>query len=75
MKNNNELLASAKLTSKVQITIPKKVREALNLDEGDMVLFYLDENKNVKIANMKDCKVELNEKSKQVVVKRGKNNE
>lgn len=72
---NNEPLATAKLTSKGQITIPKKVRTELKLEEGDSLLFYLDENKNIKIANMKDCKVEPNEKSKQVVVKRGKNNE
>lgn len=71
----NELLATAKLTSKGQITIPKKVRTELKLEEGDSLLFYLDENKNIKIANMKDCKVEPNGKSKQVVVKRGKNNE
>ena len=75
MKNNNELLASAKLTSKGQITIPKKVREALKLDEGDMVLFYLDESKNVKLSNIKDCKVELDTNSNCVEVKRGKNNE
>ena len=75
MKNNNELLASAKLTSKGQITIPKNVRECLNLDEGDMVLFYLDENKNVKVSNIKDCKVEQDARSNLVEVKRGKNNE
>lgn len=75
MKNNNELLASAKLTSKGQITIPKKVREVLKLDEGDMVLFYLDESKNVKLSNIKDCKVEPDTNSNRVEVKRGENNE
>ena len=75
MKNNNELLASAKLTSKGQITIPKKVREALKLDEGDMVLFYLDESKNVKLSNIKDCKVEPDTNSNRVDVKRGEINE
>ena len=34
MKEKNELLASAKLTSKGQITIPKIVRETLNIEEG-----------------------------------------
>ena len=51
MKENNELLASAKLTSKGQITIPKIVRETLNIEEGDSVIFYLDEKKNIKISN------------------------
>ena len=36
MKKNN-LLASAKMTSKGQITVPKMIRTKLNLDEGDSV--------------------------------------
>lgn len=71
----NEPLATAKLTSKGQITIPKKVRTELKLEEGESLLFYLDENKNIKIANMKDCKVEPEKNKQQVVVKRGKKNE
>ena len=75
MVNDSELLATAKLTSKGQITIPKKVREILKLDEGDMVLFYLDKNKNIKVSNIKNCKVAPDIDSVQAVVKRGKNNE
>lgn len=71
MKNNNELLDTAKLTSKGQITIPKQVRDLLKLEQGDSVVFYVDENKNIKIANKKDCTVLPDENSKQVVVKRG----
>ena len=69
--NNNELLDTAKLTSKGQITIPKQIRDLLNLEQGDSVVFYVDENKNIKIANKKDCTVLPDENSKQVVVKRG----
>lgn len=71
MKKNNELLASAKLTSKGQITIPKIVRETLNIEEGDSVIFYLDEKDNIKISNRKDCKVSLDNDKEQVVVRRG----
>ena len=71
MKNNNELLDTAKLTSKGQITIPKQIRDLLNLEQGDSVVFYVGENKNIKIANKKDCTVLPDENSKQVVVKRG----
>ena len=71
MKNNNELLDTAKLTSKGQITIPKQIRDLLKLEQGDSVVFYVDENKNIKIANKKDCTVLPGENSKQVVVKRG----
>ena len=71
MKKNNELLASAKLTSKGQITIPKIVRTTLDIEEGDSVIFYLDEKKNIKISNRKDCKITLEDDKEQVVVKRG----
>lgn len=71
MKENNELLSSAKLTSKGQITVPKIVRETLNIEEGDSVIFYLDEKKNIKISNRKDCKVIPDNDKEQIVVKKG----
>ena len=71
MKNDNKLLDTAKLTSKGQITIPKQIRDLLKLEQGNSVVFYVDENKNIKIANKKDCTVLPDENSKQVVVKRG----
>ncbi len=71
MREKNELLASAKLTSKGQITIPKIVRETLNIEEGDSVIFYLNEKKNIKISSRKDCKVTPESDKEQVVVKRG----
>ena len=71
MEEKNELLASAKLTSKGQITIPKIVRETLNIEEGDSVIFYLNEKKNIKISSRKDCKVTPESDKEQVVVKRG----
>ena len=71
MREKNELLASAKLTSKGQITIPKIVRETLSIEEGDSVIFCLDEKKNIKISNRKDCKVTPDSDKEQVVVKRG----
>ena len=71
MEEKNELLASAKLSSKGQITIPKIVRETLNIEEGDSVIFYLDKKKNIKISNRKDCKVTPDSDKEQVLVKRG----
>ena len=48
--------AQATLTSKGQITIPKAVREALNLEEGDAVLFRVREGRAVisKTPNLLD---------------------
>lgn len=40
MNKENDILATAKITSKGQITIPKIVRNALKLEEGDSVLFW-----------------------------------
>lgn len=68
---NNDLLASAKLTSKGQITIPKVIREKLKLDEGNLVVFYEDENNNVKMLNKNNCKVISDNKSESSIVKRG----
>ncbi len=38
---------AAKVTSKGQITIPKPVREALGIAEGDRVVFRIDEKRAV----------------------------
>ncbi len=38
---------AAKVTSKGQVTIPKEVREALGLAEGDQVVFRIEEHRAV----------------------------
>lgn len=42
-------MPEAKLTSKGQVTIPKVIREALNLDVGDRVQFFLREDGIVEL--------------------------
>ena len=39
--------ASARITSKGQVTIPRSVREALDLREGDEVVFRVEETRAV----------------------------
>lgn len=42
-------MAQARLTSKGQITIPKKIRDYLKLDTGSRIDFVIDENGDVKV--------------------------
>lgn len=72
MDKKDNLVENAKITSKGQITIPKKIRELLDLNDGDYVVFYYDENKNVKIGNEKNIKVVLDDNTKQATIERGK---
>jgi antitoxin PrlF len=45
---------AARVTSKGQITIPKPVREALGLGEGDQVVFRLIEGERAILARTPD---------------------
>jgi AbrB family looped-hinge helix DNA binding protein len=45
---------AARITSKGQITIPKAVREALNLGEGDQVVFRVIEGERAILARTPD---------------------
>ena len=42
-------MTTATVTSKGQITIPKEIRESLNLHDGDKVNFFMDESGKVCI--------------------------
>lgn len=75
MSKENDILVTAKITSKGQITIPKIVRNTLKLEEGNSVLFYVDSKNDIKIVNKKDCSIKTEKNTEQLVVKRGKSNE
>ena len=36
---------TSRITSKGQITVPKKIRESLNVVEGDSLIFEIDEDR------------------------------
>ena len=49
MEENNELLASAKLTSKGQITIPVEARKMFDIKEGDTLMVMGDKERGLAI--------------------------
>ena len=67
----NELLASAKITSKGQITVPKNIRELLEVSYGDSIVFYKDGN-NIHIINKNEINVSPKGGQKSVLIKGGK---
>ncbi len=40
----------ATLTSKGQVTLPKKIREKLGLSTGDQIEFFLEDDQNVRLV-------------------------
>ena len=45
-------MTSATVTTKGQVTIPKEIRDYLNLDTGSKVDFIVDENGTVKMISL-----------------------
>lgn len=62
-------IKEAILSSKGQITVPKTVREILNVGNGDSIVFYIEDNE-VKITSTNNLDIKLkNEKRKAFVRK------
>ncbi len=43
--DKKEILGMTKISYKYQITVPKKVREKYNLQEGDSIIFVQEDDK------------------------------
>ncbi len=41
------MIAKATITSKAQVTIPKSIRDAANLRDGDKVVFVMKDNREI----------------------------
>lgn len=62
-------IKEAVLSSKGQITVPKAIREILHVENGDSLVFYIEDDE-VKITSTSNLEIKLkNEKRKAYVRK------
>ena len=47
MSRERRVIASSKITRRFQITLTKEVRERFGFDEGDLILFVVEDGKLV----------------------------
>lgn len=62
-------IKEAILSSKGQITVPKAIRELLHVENGDSLVFYI-ENDEVKLTGTKNIELKL-KNSRQITVIKG----
>ena len=59
------------LSSKGQITVPKAIREILHVENGDSLVFYIEDNE-VKLTSASNLDIKLKDEKKKSIVKKGK---
>ena len=52
-----KLIATAKISSQGQVTLPKVVRDKLNIHNGELIIFIINENKEIKIKNANELEI------------------
>lgn len=62
-------IKEAILSSKGQITVPKAIRELLHVENGDSLIFYI-ENDEVKLTGTKNIEFKL-KNDKQITIIKG----
>ena len=59
------------LSSKGQITVPKAIREILHVENGDSLVFYIEDNE-VKLTSASNLDIKLKDEKNKAIVKKGK---
>ena len=59
------------LSSKGQITVPKAIREILHVENGDSLVFYIEDNE-VKITSTSNLDIKLKDEKKKAIVRKEK---
>lgn len=68
------MIKQAKLSNKCQITLPKEIRNFLEIDKGDNVVFYIEDNE-IKLTSVRNVSLNLRNANKKTTIKKEKNNE
>jgi len=58
------------LSSKCQITVPKTIRDILQVESGDSLAFYVEDGQ-VVLTNLNNINVKLKNKKSKTVIKKG----
>lgn len=64
-------IKEAILSSKGQITVPKVIRELLYVENGDSLVFYIEDNE-VKLTNISNLEIKLKDEKKKAIVRKEK---
>lgn len=59
------------LSSKGQITVPKVIRELLHVENGDSLVFYIEDDE-VKLTNISNLEIKLKDEKKKAIVRKEK---
>lgn len=62
-------IKEAVLSSKGQITVPKIIRDLLDVKSGDSLTFYIEDNE-VKLTSTNNIDIKLKNKNKKSVVRK-----
>ena len=63
-------IKEAKISKKGQITVPKEIRELLGVDSGDKVVFYIENEKSVKLSSTDNIDIKSKDKNKELEMKK-----
>ena len=58
------------LSSKCQITVPKAIRDILQVESGNSLAFYIEDGQ-VLLTNLNNIKVKFKDKNRKTIVKKG----
>lgn len=58
------------LSSKCQITVPKAIRDILQVESGNSLAFYIEDGQ-VLLTNLNNINVKLKDKNRKTMVKKG----